>query len=228
MKWRFLKLDWKYAIGEFLIITAGVLIALYFDGWNTSRIERLEGNLYVERLLADLEADAEFIRIWESAMGRKVPALERLATYLTSDQIDKSNELNLYDDVLSGRSLGWAAPFAVRTTYEELVSTGSLNLISDTVVRNEISSFYVANFDSSIRVQERRSRFPEISYQLMVSSQEISNSDMEQLISNFDNLEFLKEVRAELNRALFLQITLNNWKEQRDSLIQSLQSYLEE
>ena len=33
MKWRLLKLNWKYGIGELAIVTMGVLIALGVDEW---------------------------------------------------------------------------------------------------------------------------------------------------------------------------------------------------
>ena len=33
MKWRYLKLDWKYAIGELVIVTTGVLFALALGQW---------------------------------------------------------------------------------------------------------------------------------------------------------------------------------------------------
>ncbi len=39
MRWRLLKLDWAYAIGEFIIVIAGVLIALTIDQWNDGRLQ---------------------------------------------------------------------------------------------------------------------------------------------------------------------------------------------
>ncbi len=42
MQWRFLRLGWGYAIGELIIVVAGVLIALATDAWNDDRLNRLE------------------------------------------------------------------------------------------------------------------------------------------------------------------------------------------
>ena len=40
MFWRKFKLDWPYVIGELLIVTAGVLIALAISAWNSDRLDR--------------------------------------------------------------------------------------------------------------------------------------------------------------------------------------------
>jgi len=61
MKWRLFRLDWKYAIGELLIVTLGVLVALYVDQWNTDRLLKLEEVDYIERLLEQAKFDLDSI-----------------------------------------------------------------------------------------------------------------------------------------------------------------------
>ena len=61
MKWRLFRLDWKYAIGELLIVTLGVLVALYVDQWNTDRLLKLEEVDYIERLLEEAKFDLDSI-----------------------------------------------------------------------------------------------------------------------------------------------------------------------
>ena len=42
MRWRKFRLDWTYAIGELVIVTLGVLIALAIGEWNDERVVRAE------------------------------------------------------------------------------------------------------------------------------------------------------------------------------------------
>ncbi len=44
MLWRKFKLEWSYAVGELLIVVAGVLVALAIDQWNDQRLERQEAD----------------------------------------------------------------------------------------------------------------------------------------------------------------------------------------
>lgn len=54
MQWRRLQLDWKYAVGELVIVTAEVLIALGIDQWNTVRLDRMEERGILDQLAADV------------------------------------------------------------------------------------------------------------------------------------------------------------------------------
>ena len=55
MRWRLSKLDWPYAVGELIIVTAGVLIALAIDQWNSDRLDRVEE----QRILLGLKSESE-------------------------------------------------------------------------------------------------------------------------------------------------------------------------
>ena len=57
MIFRKLKIGWSGALGELLIIVAGVLIALAIDQWNDNRLDRLDEIDAVSRMLTDLETD---------------------------------------------------------------------------------------------------------------------------------------------------------------------------
>ncbi len=55
MRWRLRKLDWPYAIGELIIVVAGVLIALAVDQWNSDRMARVEEGEIIEQLISSLK-----------------------------------------------------------------------------------------------------------------------------------------------------------------------------
>lgn len=47
---------WTSAILELLIVIVGIFIGLQVDGWNEDRKDRIEEQIVLERLAADLEA----------------------------------------------------------------------------------------------------------------------------------------------------------------------------
>jgi drug/metabolite transporter (DMT)-like permease len=49
MFWHKFRLDWSYALGELLIVTLGVLIALAVNNWNNERLERAQERDVVAR-----------------------------------------------------------------------------------------------------------------------------------------------------------------------------------
>lgn len=52
MLFRKLRLDWRYAIGELVIVVAGVLIALAADGWSGRQQDRVLELRYLHGLEA--------------------------------------------------------------------------------------------------------------------------------------------------------------------------------
>ena len=51
-----LKLDWKYVVGEVLLIAVGVLIALVVDGWRDYRADRSFEKQYIARIQSNLRS----------------------------------------------------------------------------------------------------------------------------------------------------------------------------
>jgi len=76
--WRKFKLDWKYAFGELVIVTLGVLVALAVDQWNDDRNAQEEEKAILDRLLVDLKQDAQLFGFVRDRMANKKSSLERL------------------------------------------------------------------------------------------------------------------------------------------------------
>jgi len=79
MFWRKFKLDWSYAIGELIIVTAGVLIALGVNQWQQDRGDLVLELTYADRLKADLQEDIDrFKRIEATFLSAKTNVLKHL------------------------------------------------------------------------------------------------------------------------------------------------------
>lgn len=75
MRWRLRKLDWGYALGELIIVTAGVLIALAIDEWNSDRLNRV---------------DEISTRSWKEKARRRMTRLDTLPIGAVVAEIDFS------------------------------------------------------------------------------------------------------------------------------------------
>ena len=117
------------AIGiDFLIVVLGVFVGIQVSNWNQARVDRQRGVEFTERLRTDLIEERwvfEFIPAYFSdvhdAADRAVLALEGKAELSNHDLLVAAYRATQYRDEGNRR----------RTTYDELVSTGSLGLITD-------------------------------------------------------------------------------------------------
>ena len=139
MKWRKLKLDWAYAIGELAIVVVGVLIALGVDSWNDERLDRRLEHRYMAGLVQDLREDT-------LELGRALALAEQFAE-------DGRSVLRVAEGGDPGRtpaeflrSIEFAGflyfPIHTRPTYDELVSTGNLGLLRDGGLKRDLAAYY--------------------------------------------------------------------------------------
>ena len=133
------KLDWKYAIGEILLIAVGVLIALVVDGWRDYRAERQLESEYINRIENDLRSS---LATWENHTARLESAIELLERMRNCklDFVEPDNAAEVWNAYMVSQ---WFAPPAIRSSaFEELVSTGRLSILENLALRDSISTFY--------------------------------------------------------------------------------------
>ncbi|MDH3208568.1 MAG: hypothetical protein OEO79_18355 [Gemmatimonadota bacterium] len=135
------------AATEFLVVMVGILAALAVDDWRQARSDRaLEVHLLTS-LLADLEddrGDAELqVRLVE---GHRNAVNHLLA--LSGHPLAAKGEVYPDTPEAINQSLGtlWniAELQVFDPTYTEMLSTGSIRLIGDPVLRREIAKYYQA------------------------------------------------------------------------------------
>jgi hypothetical protein len=166
--WRKFKLDWSYAIGELFIVTIGVLIALTIGEWNSGRLERAEEFDVLSRLISDVEVDLQEFDFRLKAINAKEESLLRVQSAFSDSRPQHDTEF--LRDIIIGADFGWNQGFANRATFDDLLGSGRLAVISDGEVRALISAYYKNYKDSYNRIEERETEYPNISYQLLPRS----------------------------------------------------------
>ena len=133
------RFNWRFLLGEFVVIVLGVLIALWVDQLREARLNADLEVEYLESLVADLDADLAQFDEAEAWMRRSEDAAATvLALYEGAPPSGSPAEL-----VAAIETAGWQmAPSITRNTIDDLRSTGNLRLIRDPALRRAIADYY--------------------------------------------------------------------------------------
>ena len=198
----------KYAIGEIVLVVIGILIALSINNWNENRKDANLEKYYLLRLVEDLNADIIEIDSTVSFAYKAIVTgneiLNKLGVDYMSDikAIKNTTHLHFIDNALKhynielldenfGQALGFL--FDERlvdmydATYQELVSTGNLEVINNRDIREQLSSYYL-NFKAVLDIQDN----------LLFSIDAYNNALLNTHIPIINSLN-LEEVRTKIN-----------------------------
>ena len=218
MFWRKFKLDWSYAIGELFIVTIGVLIAMAIGAWNSDRLERAEEFNILSRLITDIEVDLKEYDGRLASMNQKEESLLRVRSTLYGDDPQDINQF--FNDIIIGANYGWNQGATQRGTFNDLLGSGSLRIIDNSDVRAQIVAYYDEYDSAHVRIDERETGYPNVSYQLVPRNPTAMQNDtvVELQLETGLSDEFLNErfkaaqdpsfrnhVIAEINLARFIR-----------------------
>lgn len=137
------RLDWRRRLqwfgAQFLVVVAGVLVALSLDAWLQGRQDAKSESSYLALLSRDLErsiADLEQFAAFEARqLDDATAALRAIAHVPVKGETAKLSEALAH--LLTRQTM-----VLKNSTYLDLVSTGNLSLIHDAALRDEIVDFY--------------------------------------------------------------------------------------
>jgi hypothetical protein len=135
-----LNINYPQLAAEFVIVFVGVAVALAADSWREGLVEKSTEEQYLLRLLSDLEAGKNWLESQDVRYQEVISDLVFLsnfdATYNISDE-------ELVDAFVKAVSYGGATEnYSHDDTYQELLSTGRLNVISNTDVRERLWRYF--------------------------------------------------------------------------------------
>ena len=161
-------MNWSNVIGELFIVIVGVLVALAIGEWNNERLERAEEFDILSRLNTDIEVDLKEYDQRLASVDNKEESLLRVRSTLYNDGPQDINQF--FNDIVIGANYGWNQGATQRGTFNDLLGSGSLRIIANPEIRALIVAYY-DNYDSEhVRIDERETEYPNISYQLVPRS----------------------------------------------------------
>jgi hypothetical protein len=124
---------------EFVLIVAGVLVALALDQWRGRLSDRALEVAYAERLRNDLITDTVTFLQFSQVLDTKRDVLRELLRNSSDSEWEADPARHL---ARLSRSTFLGLPPITPATFDELRSTGRLNLLGDMELRAELASYY--------------------------------------------------------------------------------------
>ncbi len=90
-------INWKYIVGEILLLFVGINLAIWFNDWNNSKVVQRDKEIALDKIEGEIRANLEEL-VENSAQNQKIPAfyaeIERLENendglLTSSDEIQK-------------------------------------------------------------------------------------------------------------------------------------------
>jgi hypothetical protein len=141
----------KYAIGEIILVVIGILIALQINTWNENYKDKKQLSTYYERLITDLKNDLTEMEQHENYFSSSLAPLHQEIKNIQSTQY---NTDSLYKNV--GAWMRYTRDFKPnKSTFEDLLSTGNLNLIPNKNLRTLLLDLYNVKYPNLIFLLNR-------------------------------------------------------------------------
>ena len=207
---RLTSVNWQYAMGEISIIVVGILIALGLDNCNTSRVAAHLERDYLTRLAADLRRDTAMFAFTDSLLDGKEQALAAVDSVL-SGELPLRDTVAFLQAVARSSNLGWNQPRVRPITFQDLLSTGNLRLISDLELRSGIVEYYRSAEGSYDRIRSRVPGYAQRTYELVPREDEfqyagpLSGAELARLTANALDPGLRPLLTAEQNFARFIR-----------------------
>jgi hypothetical protein len=149
-----------YAIGEIVLVVIGILIALSINNWNSERINRKQEKEYLSRLVVDLEKDLDNLQSTFTRYQQKLIVGKIVVDQLGENNSDFFLTTDAYGDALKRFNAkdAWTPPeqfgsklFQIltiylfnqrRITFDEMISSGKIEIIQDQNLRTLIQEYY--------------------------------------------------------------------------------------
>ena len=135
----------KYAIAEILLVMIGILLALQVNNWNNSRIEAKREQTILRNLRSDFDENlTELNRIYDSTEESYRSSVRLLEIIKDDGPIDPQEIDGLLNSIINDfYSLDLHA-----ASIDELVNSGSLSIIKDVELREQIANWSFIEADS--------------------------------------------------------------------------------
>ena len=141
-----------YAVGEIFLVVIGILLALQINNWNEERKARADEELYLIRLISENQQDIETFADQINFLKKGVESVELFSDALKDEEASDSSVVlaahnyNTYGSILPVFN-------SSRSTFDDLSSTGNLQVISNKNLRKLLVRHYAQVDETKERLQ---------------------------------------------------------------------------
>ncbi|TXD54378.1 MULTISPECIES: DUF6090 family protein [unclassified Polaribacter] len=123
----------KYAIGEIVLVVAGILVVLQISNWNETLKNGSLKQVYSANLINDLTKDAKQLNVQLIDNKETLKILDSVIAFIRKPTTTKINS----KDFVKAHTIGGVRTLKTdnTNTFKLLVSTGTIDLFKDTVAQ---------------------------------------------------------------------------------------------
>ena len=121
-----------YAVGEIILVVAGILIALQINSANEARLERQKELRFLANLRVDLEYTIRELDRFIETRESRIESGQRIIDYFNGRPLEDLNDFGYHNVFVQT----WQRYYQNINTYEELVNSGNLGIISSQEIKN--------------------------------------------------------------------------------------------
>ncbi len=198
-----------YAIGEIVLVVVGILIALQINNWNEQKNLEKREFVFLNRLLVDLKNDKDYLELVFKRKNSKVEAANTIIKFsFVGDNDAIINIIPLYLELTS-----WQTVIPNQNTFNELISSGSLNILRNDTIKNgllQLDRNYKALMDWEEVVKQDdyignfwtdRDEFDPYNY-LAVNNSLIQALELEDKITDEQKINMQDQLSADVDKIL--------------------------
>jgi hypothetical protein len=128
----------RYAIGEFLLVVIGILIALQINNWNEERLEQRQIADYAHALIRDLERDVAMASVIKAEVNVLINKIHTLAAYIENKSVEDLRNIDLFYLM---RAPFYRPYYWNRTALEQIKNSGALRQMRNQELAGKISAY---------------------------------------------------------------------------------------
>ena len=150
------KINWRYAIGEIIIVIIGISIAFNLNSWAEKRSEDKAARTYLENLRADLSSEKAHLEENILRFEQHLSLIQGLFPLLHGMQEGRDTMAMKVFDLAQ---IVYFNPNDI--TYKAMINSGDLGLLEDIDFKKELESHYVnhevmqLDYNRQVNIHER-------------------------------------------------------------------------
>ena len=218
---------WTTVVIELMIVVLGIFIGLQVDGWNEYRKDRIEEQIILARLAAEIAVAREDVRRDIDELQARIDDAHYVIAKLVEGVPPKDDDPRFASGLIGAARI--ELPFSGMATIRELQNTGKIMLILDSGVRAAIS-----RLEDTYRKAEAYTGFVAVRLAPLSASIDVNvrriGTDWDDTIAleyDFAELVANKEFRFVLSNLASFLTDNKAWMEQHLSSLEALQEALD-
>jgi len=132
------KLNWKYAMGELVLIFLGISLAIAFQNWNEERKNRIELQSILSNLETELKEDSASYELTFQRLEFREKNISQLQDYFRNQPKQIDSARTALSIITAGFITTYYPGFAV---YSELLGSGKLSLVKSEEIKKALASY---------------------------------------------------------------------------------------